>query len=131
MFDAIGEGHKIMRRSVSHEEALWEAYDADSMQAVSDVLELTRQVNELEDKVRELERRCKWLEGHLNLKNANIADLKEQVKTLAKWHTRSNNCPYSDDHDCPRLHNGMCFASDDIMCECWIKAAKEGISNVQ
>lgn len=61
MFDAIGEGHKIMQKSMSHDEALREVYAADPMQAVVDLHELSREVNELEDKVRELERQNKEL----------------------------------------------------------------------
>jgi predicted nuclease with TOPRIM domain len=57
MFNAIGEGHKIMQRSISNDEALQQAYAADPMQAVIDLHELAREANELEDRVRELEGR--------------------------------------------------------------------------
>lgn len=63
MFDAIGEGHKIMQRSISNDEALRQAYAADPMQAVIDLHELARKANELEDKVRELEKEKEQLLG--------------------------------------------------------------------
>ena len=69
MFESIGEGHKIMQRNIGHAEALWEAYDADPMQAVGDVLELTRQANELEDRIRELEAQRNWLAERIHRKN--------------------------------------------------------------
>lgn len=65
MFDAIGEGHKIMQRSVSHDEALRQAYAADPTQAVIDMHELAREANELEDRVLELERHNAGLEARI------------------------------------------------------------------
>lgn len=59
MFDATGEGIKIMheskKKSIDHREALLQSYAANPMQAVEDVLELAREANELEDRVKELE----------------------------------------------------------------------------
>lgn len=66
MFDAIGEGHKIMQRSISNDEALLKAYAADPMQAVIDMHKLAREANELEDRVRELERQTVILASHLS-----------------------------------------------------------------
>lgn len=43
------------QKSISHEEALRQAYAANPMQAVEEVLELARQANELEDRVKKLE----------------------------------------------------------------------------
>lgn len=45
----------MSKKSLSHEEALRQAYAADPMQAVVDVLELAREANELEDRVKALE----------------------------------------------------------------------------
>ena len=45
----------MSKKSISHEEALRQAYAANPMRAVEEVLELARQANELEDRVKRLE----------------------------------------------------------------------------
>lgn len=82
---------------------------------------------ELCARIRKLEAEIANLKGHIDLKHAVIDDLKARMRTLANWHTRSNTCPYPEDYPCPRLKHGMCFASHEIMRECWIDAAKEAI----
>ena len=83
--------------------------------------------NSLEKENSELKKRCAWLERQLDLRYQQLDSLNKQARTLAEWLTRSNTCPYPDDYDCPRLHHGMCFASDEIMRGCWLDASARGL----
>jgi hypothetical protein len=146
MFDAIGEGHKIMQKSVSHDEALREAYAADPMQAVIDMHELAREANEIEEKVRflvaknvALKKRLAEYSGKLAVLFGVKHDLEKRVRELERQrklmadglelycnyvHREEGDCPFRI--ECP--NSRLC--TGEVTDKMWIefferKAAKE------